>query len=77
MNQNKFKIGTIFSFKDFADDTNETLALILSKQERRDGYIGLSYLLYFINGNDEFWVNQIQLSRQVENKHWKIEYEPE
>lgn len=71
-----FKIGTIFSFKDFTDDTYDTLALILSKQESTDERHSY-YLLHFMNSGEEFFVMDIELDSDVRRGSWKIEYEPE
>lgn len=71
-----FKIGTIFSFKDFSDDTYDTLALILSKTESTDERHSY-YLLHFMNDSQEFYVMDTQLDSDVRRGSWKIEYEPE
>jgi hypothetical protein len=77
MNRRVFKIGTIVSFKDFDEDKHDTIALVLSKQERRDGYLGNSYLLHLIHNSDEFWVKDINLNYEIDIGEWRIEYEPE
>lgn len=70
-----FKIGTIFSFKDFSQDTHDTLAMIVSKQyAEEDGY---NYLLHVIQNSREFWVNDFDLKHEVDAEEWSMEYEPE
>lgn len=71
-----FKIGTIFSFKDFSDDTYDTLALIVSKQESTDNRHSY-YLLHFMNDGEEFCIMDTELDSDVKRGSWKIEYEPE
>jgi hypothetical protein len=71
-----FKIGTIFSFKDFADDTYDTLALIVSKQESDDNRHSY-YLLHFMSDGEEFYIMNTELDSDVRRGSWKVEYEPE
>jgi hypothetical protein len=75
MSRKTFKIGTIFSFKDFPDDTSDILALIVSKQESIDGR-HYYYLFHFMDDSQEFRISDKQLSSDVKRGFWKVEYEP-
>jgi hypothetical protein len=77
MSQRIFKVGTIISFRDFDEDVYDTLVLIISKQARRDGYIGYSYLVHLMHNSNEFWINGSNLEREIDLDEWRIEYEPE
>ncbi len=69
-----FKVGSIFSFKDFPN-THDTLAMIVRKQyTEEDGY---NYLLHVIENNVEFWVNDFDLKHELDAEEWSMEYEPE
>ena len=70
-----FKVGSIFSFKDFPNNTHDTLAMIVRKQYTEEE--GCKYLLHIIENNLEFWVNDFELKHELDAEEWFIEYEPE
>jgi hypothetical protein len=76
MSRKTFKTGTIFSFKDFADDTYDTLALLLSGGISTDSG-KYYYLFHFMDDSQEFCILDTYLDRDIKRGYWKIEYEPE
>jgi hypothetical protein len=71
-----FKVGTILSFKKFAEDTYDNIGLIVSEREISKFDNHYEYLIHTIY-DQEFWMRGWHLKHEIDLEEWKIEYEPE
>jgi hypothetical protein len=75
MTQNKiFKVGTVFSFMDFQQETYDEIGMIVNVEQDGNAFF---YDVYDTKAEKPFRVNGTNLNRELDKEYWKIEYEPE